>query len=62
MASAKRKSVYAGPFDPVTNEHAYMIRAGTRLDIGDAGLPLDIGWTKVSYGNPVGVRHEGGAR
>jgi len=28
---AKRKAVYAGSFDPVTNGHLYMIREGARL-------------------------------
>ena len=31
MAGAKRKAVYAGSFDPVTNGHLYMIREGARL-------------------------------
>ncbi len=31
MAGAKRKAVYAGSFDPVTNGHLYMIRIGARL-------------------------------
>ncbi len=31
MAGARRKAVYAGSFDPVTNGHLYMIREGARL-------------------------------
>jgi len=31
MDNAKRKAIYAGSFDPVTNGHLYLIREGARL-------------------------------